>query len=61
VPSDEDLPKGVEEEEGAPTYELVTDRQGVYASSAIPSNQATFADLFPSGTPDEDVGTLLSS
>jgi hypothetical protein len=47
VPSDEDLPKDQEEEE--PTYELVTDRQEVYASSAIPSNQATFADLFPSG------------
>lgn len=58
VPSDEDLPKeedveGREEEETnrqqQPRYEVVTDRREVFASSAIPSNPATFADLFPSG------------
>jgi hypothetical protein len=48
VPSYEDLPKEAEEEK-EPRYEVVTDRQETFASSAIPSNSATFADLFPSG------------
>lgn len=47
VPSYEDLPKEQEKEE--PRYEVVTDRQETFASSAIPSNSQTFADLFPSG------------
>ncbi|KAE8552947.1 hypothetical protein TMatcc_007654 [Talaromyces marneffei ATCC 18224] len=48
VPSFEDFPKQAEEEK-EPRYEVVTDRQETFASSAIPSNSATFADLFPSG------------
>lgn len=47
VPSYEDLPK--EEEKERPQYEVVTDRRETFVSSAIPSNSATFADLFPSG------------
>ncbi|OKL62062.1 hypothetical protein UA08_02743 [Talaromyces atroroseus] len=51
VSSDEDLPKEGRDEERAAVakYEVVTDRPEVFASSAISSNQATFADLFPSG------------
>lgn len=46
VPSVEDLPETKEKK--APRCEVVTVRQETFASSAIPSNSATFADLFPS-------------
>lgn len=55
VSSEEDFSKEEEEQQHIhqppppPQYEVVTERQEVYASSAIPSNPATFADLFPSG------------
>lgn len=50
VPSYEDLPNDQDQEQQQePRYEVVTERQETFASSAIPSNSATFADLFPSG------------